>query len=104
MRDTGEPTSFWLDMRPASWGSDMSGILNMVKGPLLEIEVLQENVLMLHGMLTLSNCILIIILLWPALNLSEKLLSKGDSGVARWLTELYSVHSQSLEDPLSSRT
>lgn len=96
--------TFWLDMRPASWGTSMSGILNLVTGPLLEIEVLQENVLMLHGMLTLSNCILLIILLWAVLNLSEKLLSKGDSGVAWWLTELYSVHSQSLEDPLSSRT
>lgn len=63
----------------------MSGILNLVTGPLLEIEVLQENVLMLHGMLTLSflhSCILLIILLWAVLNLSEKLLSKGDSGVA----------------------
>lgn len=100
-----KPATFSLDMRPASRSSSMSGILNLVKGLLLEIEVLQENLLMLfHWMLTLSNRVLIIVLLWAALNLSEKLLSKGDSGVAWWLTELYSVHSQSLGDPLSSRT
>lgn len=92
-------------MKPASWGSSMSGTINLVKDPLLGIEVLQENLLMLFcWMLTLSNCVIIIALLWAALNLSEKLLSKGDSGLAWWLTELYSVHSKSLGHPLSSRT
>lgn len=47
-----KPATFWLDMRPASWSSSMSGTL---------------------------------------------------SGVAGWLTKLYSVHSPSLVDPLSSR-